>query len=80
MILEFEPCVELCADSLDPGVCFRFCVSLFLFLKNKLKKKTKTNFFKVISKPNMGLTHNPEIKSHMLTNWASQVPQFILNF
>ena len=23
----FEPCVGLCADSSEPGACFRFCVS-----------------------------------------------------
>ena len=27
-VREFEPHVELCADSSDPGACFRFCVSL----------------------------------------------------
>ena len=26
----FEPRVELCADSSEPGACFRFCVSLSL--------------------------------------------------
>ena len=26
----FEPGVGLCADSLEPGACFRFCVSLSL--------------------------------------------------
>ena len=26
----FEPHVGLCDDSLEPGACFRFCVSLFL--------------------------------------------------
>ena len=30
MIHEFDPCVRLCADSLEPGGCFRFCVSLSL--------------------------------------------------
>ena len=25
---EFEPRVGLCADSSEPGACFRFCVSL----------------------------------------------------
>ena len=28
---EFEPRVRLCVDSPEPGVCFRFCVSLSLF-------------------------------------------------
>ena len=27
---EFEPHVGLCADSLEPGACFGFCVSLSL--------------------------------------------------
>ena len=27
---EFEPRVGLCADSSEPGTCFRFCVSLSL--------------------------------------------------
>ena len=26
----FEPLVRLCADSSEPGACFRFCVSLSL--------------------------------------------------
>ena len=26
----FEPCVRLCADCLDPGACFGFCVSHYL--------------------------------------------------
>ena len=29
---EFEPRVGLCADSLEPGACFGFCVSLSLTL------------------------------------------------
>ena len=29
-VREFEPCVRLCADSSEPGACFRFCVSLSL--------------------------------------------------
>ena len=28
---EFEPRTGLCADNSEPGVCFRFCVSLPLF-------------------------------------------------
>ena len=28
MVGEFEPHVRLCTDGLEPGVCFRFCVSL----------------------------------------------------
>ena len=31
-ICEFEPRVTLCADSSEPGACFRFCVSLCLSL------------------------------------------------
>ena len=27
---EFEPCAGLCADSSEPGTCFRFCISLCL--------------------------------------------------
>ena len=27
-VREFEPRVRLCADSSEPGACFRFCVSL----------------------------------------------------
>ena len=30
MVREFEPHVGLCADSWEPGACFRFCVSLSL--------------------------------------------------
>ena len=30
MVCGFEPCVELCADSLAPGTCFRFCLSVCL--------------------------------------------------
>ena len=30
IIREFKPCVGLCADSSEPGACFRFCVSLCL--------------------------------------------------
>ena len=29
-VREFEPRVGLCADSAEPGTCFRFCVSLSL--------------------------------------------------
>ena len=29
-VREFKPRVELCADSSEPGACFRFCVSLSL--------------------------------------------------
>ena len=29
-VREFEPCLGLCADSSEPGACFRFCVSLSL--------------------------------------------------
>ena len=29
-VCEFEPCIRLCADSSEPGACFRFCVSLSL--------------------------------------------------
>ena len=29
-VCEFEPCVGLCADSSEPGACYRFCVSLSL--------------------------------------------------
>ena len=47
MFCEFEPRVQLCADSSEPGACFRFSLSLSLSLslsKNKstLKKKEKT--------------------------------------
>ena len=31
-VREFEPRVGLCADSSEPGACFRFCVSLSLSL------------------------------------------------
>ena len=30
-VREFEPRVGLCADSSEPGACFRFCVSLSLW-------------------------------------------------
>ena len=29
-VCEFEPRVRLCADALEPGACFGFCVSLSL--------------------------------------------------
>ena len=29
-VCEFEPCIGLCADSLEPGACFKFYVSLSL--------------------------------------------------
>ena len=31
MICGFKPCDELCADSSEPGACFRFCVSLSVY-------------------------------------------------
>ena len=31
-VCEFEPRVGLCADSSEPGACFRFCTSLSLSL------------------------------------------------
>ena len=31
VVREFEPRVGLCADSSEPGACFRFCVSLSLY-------------------------------------------------
>ena len=31
-VREFEPRIGLCADSSEPGACFRFCVSLYLTL------------------------------------------------
>ena len=30
MVGKFEPRIGLCADSSEPGTCFRFCVSLSL--------------------------------------------------
>ena len=52
LVHEFEPRVGLCADSLEPGACFRFCVSLSLCisptrtLSLSLKKKNKQYFLK----------------------------------
>ena len=47
----FEPCIWLCADSSEPGACFRFCLLLSLCLlpvpslsKNKHQKKKKVFF------------------------------------
>ena len=55
-----QPRIGLCADSLEPGACFRFCVSLSLCpspihalsvsvpkinKKKKLKKKKEVEFF-----------------------------------
>ena len=49
-VREFESCIGLCADSSEPGACFRFCVSLSLTLprscsvsvsKINVKKKKK---------------------------------------
>ena len=34
----------LCADSAEPGACFRFCVSLYLWLSPPKKKNIKKNF------------------------------------
>ena len=56
-VREFEPRVRLCADSSEPGPCFRFCVSLSLTLpcscsvtlKNKQTKIKK----KKVSHPGM---------------------------
>ena len=31
-VCEFEPHMGVCADSLEPGACFTFCVSLSLSL------------------------------------------------
>ena len=33
-VREFEPHIGLCADSSEPGACFRFCVSLSLSLSD----------------------------------------------
>ena len=35
-VREFEPCIRLCADSLEPGACFRFSVFLSLTLPNSI--------------------------------------------
>ena len=58
MVHEFQPHIGLCADSSEPGACFRFCVSLFLCpspavlclsfslsfsLKQKKKKKERVH-------------------------------------
>ena len=50
---EFKPHVGLCADSSEPGACFRFCVSLSLcpnplalsLSLSKINKHLKKNFF-----------------------------------
>ena len=58
LVREFEPRIRLCADSSEPGACFRLCVSISLplpllmlcvslFLKYKIKHKKK--FFLKIS-------------------------------
>ena len=52
-VCEFEPCVGLCADSSEPGVCFGFCVSLSVplpyshsvFLCLSKVNKCKNNIF-----------------------------------
>ena len=48
-VREFEPHVGLCADSSEPGACFRFCVSLSLCPSPahalSLTLKNKHNFF-----------------------------------
>ena len=33
-VCEFKPCIRLCADSSEPGACFRFCLPLSLPLPN----------------------------------------------
>ena len=44
---ELEPRVELCADSSEPGACFRFCISLWPFpTRALLKINIKKIFFK----------------------------------
>ena len=57
VVLEFEPCIGFCADSSDPGVCFRFyvsfslCSSLTHTLSLSLKMKTlKKNLFSISEK------------------------------
>ena len=53
-VREFEPRIGLCADSLEPGSCFGFCVSLSLcpsfthtlFLSLSLSLKNEANIKK----------------------------------
>ena len=55
VVHEFEPRVGLCADSSEPGACFRFCVSLSLWPSpvhalslsvSKINKRKKKFFFR----------------------------------
>ena len=71
---EFKPCVGLCADSSEPGACFRFCdsltlcpspahaLSLSVSQKNKsmLKTKNKNNPFL-----NLGWERCPFLAEHL---------------
>ena len=46
MVHKFQPCFGLCADSSEPGDCFRFCVSLSLcpycaYISVSLSQKNK---------------------------------------
>ena len=52
MVHEFEPRVGLCADSSEPGACFRFCVSLSLcpFPAHALSLKNKQTLKKIFFK------------------------------
>ena len=67
-VREFEPRVGLCADSSEPGACFRFCVSLSLTLPRSCSASLSVS---KINKRQRNLqcgawTHNLEIKSRML--------------
>ena len=77
MVHGFEPHVWLCADSSEPGPCFRFCVSLSLCsspahaLSLSLSKISKY-FFKIKKKKyltlDFGSGHDPaviEIEPHV---------------
>ena len=77
MAREYEPHIRLCADNLEPGACFGFCVSLSFSLplpsctlclslknKNTFKKKSSAHF-------SVASQFNPSISTHC---WVSPEP------
>ena len=65
---EFEPCLRLCADSLESKVCFGFCVSLCVSLS-----KTQINIKNIKKqKRNVG-SHTPQAVDVRDWGWGQQV-------
>ena len=78
---EFEPCIGLCADSLQPGACFKFYVSLSLCSSptqalslspskiNKNIKKIKNKMFAQMSAPLVCSIWDPRKIPNILILW-----------